>query len=70
VAITPDGTTAYVADLDFGSVSTIDVATRFAPEDDILVGGGPSGVAFTPCAPAPPAPPTPSPVVIAPTFTG
>jgi YVTN family beta-propeller protein len=49
VAITPDGTTAYVANSGSGSVSTIDVATRTKNPTDITVGAGPGTVAITPC---------------------
>jgi hypothetical protein len=48
-------------------VSTIDVATRTAPSDDISVGTAPAGIAFTPCAPAPT---PPAPVIVTPVFTG
>jgi len=56
---------AYTANLDVGDVTTIDVATRTAADQDVSVGGAPSDVAFTPCA----ASPAPA-VETTPTFTG
>src|SRR5262249_58759554 len=41
--------TAYVANADGGSVSTIDVRTRTKNPTDITVGSGPFGLAVTPC---------------------
>src|SRR5687767_749714 len=41
-------TTAFVTNLDGGTVSTIDVKTRTKHPTDIAVGGGPVGVAVTP----------------------
>ena len=40
--------TAFVTNLDGGTVSTIDVKTRTKHPTDIAVGGGPVGVAVTP----------------------
>jgi YVTN family beta-propeller protein len=52
VAVTPDGKTAFVANKDSGTVSTIDVKTRTKHPEDIPVGSdlttGPTGVAITP----------------------
>lgn len=53
LGLTPDGSTLYAANLDSADVTQVDVATRDAITD-LQVGGGPAGVAFTPCAdPAP-----------------
>jgi YVTN family beta-propeller protein len=49
VAVTPDGKTAFVANLGSGTVSTIDVKTGKKNPTDIPVGASPVGVAFTPC---------------------
>ena len=40
--------TAFVTNLDGGTVSTIDVKTRTKHPTDIVLGGGPVGVAVTP----------------------
>ncbi len=48
LAITPDGRTVYAANLDTGDVTQVDVPTLVATTD-IGVGGGPAGIAFTPC---------------------
>jgi len=59
VGVVPDGVsavagrsrcraTAFVTNLDGGTVSTIDVKTRTKHPTDIAVGGGPVGVAVTP----------------------
>jgi YVTN family beta-propeller protein len=59
VGVVPDGvsaaagqarcrTTAFVTNLDGGTVSTIDVKTRTKHPTDIAVGAGPVGVAVTP----------------------
>ena len=49
VAITPDGKTAFVANVLSGTVSTIDVKTRTKHPTDIPVGTQPDRVAITPC---------------------
>jgi YVTN family beta-propeller protein len=49
VAVTPDGTTAFVANFGSGTVSRIDVKTRTKDDTDIPVGSAPTGVAVTPC---------------------
>ena len=49
LAITPDGKTAFVADVLSSTVSTIDVKTRTKNPKDITVGTAPIGVAVTPC---------------------
>jgi YVTN family beta-propeller protein len=49
VAVTPDGTTAFVTNQQDGTVSTIDVKTRTKDPTDIPVGAMPSAVAVTPC---------------------
>jgi len=46
VAITPDGTTAYVTNLEHG-VTPIEIATS-KPGNELTVGSGPFGVAITP----------------------
>jgi YVTN family beta-propeller protein len=48
IAITPDGSTAFVALEEEDAVATIDVATRTKDPDDIPVGPVPVAVAFTP----------------------
>jgi YVTN family beta-propeller protein len=48
IAITPDGKTAFVANLASDTVSTIDVKTRTKNPTDIPVGGQPAGIAITP----------------------
>ena len=72
MALSPDGTFVYSANFDGGDVSTIDVATRSAGDQDISVATAPAAIAFTPCAatPAPPPPTPPAPVVVTPAFTG
>jgi YVTN family beta-propeller protein len=46
VAITPDGTRAYVADEGASSVSVIDTSTNTVIGSPITVGSGPFGVAL------------------------
>jgi YVTN family beta-propeller protein len=46
--VTPDGKTAFVANLASGTVSAVDVKTRTKRADDIPVGSGPLGLAITP----------------------
>jgi YVTN family beta-propeller protein len=48
VAITPDGTKAYVTNCDDDTVSVIDTATNSVVGSPIRVGDGPEGVAITP----------------------
>ena len=47
VAITPDGTTAYVANSDSGNVTPVATASNTA-RSAITLGGSPSGIAITP----------------------
>jgi hyaluronoglucosaminidase len=47
MAITPDGTTAYVANTNYGTVTPIDTATNTAGTP-IPVGSGPWAIAITP----------------------
>ena len=47
VAITPDGTSAYVANSGSGSVSVIDTTSRMVVAT-IILGGRPQAIAFTP----------------------
>ena len=47
VAITPDGTKAYVTNLDYHTVSVINTATNTVSAT-ITVGDGPYGVVITP----------------------
>ena len=49
IAITPDGSTAYVTDSGAGQVLPVDLATR-APGPAIAVGQAPEGIAITPMA--------------------
>jgi YVTN family beta-propeller protein len=49
VAVTPDGRTAFVANIASGTVSTIDVKTRTKRPTDIPVGASPTFLAITPC---------------------
>jgi YVTN family beta-propeller protein len=49
VAVTPDGKTAFVVDLQSSTVSTINVKTRTKNPTDITVGLFPAEVAVTPC---------------------
>jgi YVTN family beta-propeller protein len=69
MALSPDGTYVYSANFDGGDVSTIDVATRSAGDQDVSVATAPAAIAFTPCAATPP-PTPPAPVVVTPAFTG
>ena len=48
LAVTPDGSTVYVANKASGTVSFINVATNSAVGSIALPGGGPIGVAVTP----------------------
>jgi YVTN family beta-propeller protein len=54
VAFTPDGTTAYVTNIDSANVSVIDVATNTVIPPSISVGGLPAAVAFKPPSVVPP----------------
>ena len=58
IAITPDGSRAYVANGLFNSktVSVIDTATNAVVGAPITVGEGPSGIAITPDGRAPSSP--------------
>ena len=64
VAITPDGTHAYVTNFNAGTVSVIDTTTNTVAGVPITVGTKPIGVAICP-APRP----TPSPATVAVTAT-
>jgi YVTN family beta-propeller protein len=52
IAITPDGKTAYVTNVQSESVTPIDVATN-TPGTEIKVGEEPIGIAITPAKPTP-----------------
>jgi len=47
---------AFTANLDGGSVTIIDVATRTTLDEEFTVGSAPADVAFTPCAAPTPRP--------------
>jgi YVTN family beta-propeller protein len=49
VAVTTDGKTAFVTNVEGGTVSTIDVKSRTKDPSDIPVGSQPGSVAITPC---------------------
>lgn len=50
----PDSSQMWVANLDSGGASIIDVATRTVVPTMVGTAGGPAGIAFTPCrAPTP-----------------
>jgi YVTN family beta-propeller protein len=48
IAVTPDGSTAYVTNLYSNTVSVIDTATNTVVGSPIQVGPGPTGIAITP----------------------
>ena len=66
IAITSDGTTAYVANYGTNNVAVIDVATN-AITNTIGVGNNPLGVALTPCQAPTPTPTTAPTTTVAPT---
>ncbi len=68
MAITPDGTKAYVTNFQDDNVSVIDTATNAVVGAPIPVGDGPGGVAICPAAVVPPTTPTDPAVVLK--FTG
>ena len=68
VAITPDGTKAYVTNFNPDTVSVINTATNAAVGSPIPVGDGPTGIAICPAAVVPPVTPTDPAVVLK--FTG
>ena len=53
LALSADGKEVWTTDLDSASVSIIDVASRTSQANAVAVGGGPSGIAFTPCGSGP-----------------
>ncbi|WP_072687107.1 hypothetical protein [Rhodococcus marinonascens] len=56
MAVTPDGTRAYVTNLDGDSVLEIDTASNAVVGAPIVVGADPLGVAITRTGPAPTSP--------------
>ena len=68
IAITPDGTKAYVTNQNANTVSVIDTATNTVVGSAIPVGSAPFGIAICPAAVVPPTTPTDPAVVLK--FTG
>ena len=68
IAITPDGTKAYVTNAIDDTVSVIDTATNAVVGSAIPVGDLPFGIAICPAAVVPPTTPTDPAVVLK--FTG
>jgi YVTN family beta-propeller protein len=68
IAITPDGTKAYVANQNANTVSVINTATNAVVGSAIGVGDGPLDIAICPAAVVPPTTPTDPAVVLK--FTG